>query len=120
MAGKERNLGQVIRDRRRSLGLTQEEVAKRAKTSSPYVGHLESGKRNPSDKVVSRLAQVLGLDRRELFFLANPFAHALLAPEADGAHESAWEQFRNNEQLRRLHNISASEVEMLSRFALLW
>ncbi|MGC1808785.1 MAG: helix-turn-helix transcriptional regulator, partial [Candidatus Binataceae bacterium] len=64
---KERNFGQVIRERRRQLDLTQEEVAHRIKTSTPYVGHLESGKRHPSDKIVTRLAEVLGLDRRDLF-----------------------------------------------------
>src|SRR5882672_2819516 len=73
---KERNFGQVIRERRRQLDLTQEEVAHRIKTSTPYVGHLESGKRHPSDKILTRLAEVLGLDRRELFFLANPRAQA--------------------------------------------
>ena len=80
---KERNFGQVIRERRRQLDLTQEEVARRVKTSTPYVGHLESGKRHPSDKILTRLAEVLGLDRRELFFLANPRAQALLSPEVE-------------------------------------
>ncbi len=78
---KERSFGQVLRDRRRQLDLTQEEVARRIKTSTPYIGHLESAKRHPSDKIVTRLAEVLGLDRRELFFLANPRAQALLSPE---------------------------------------
>ena len=119
MARKDRNFGQVIRDRRRQLDLTQEEVAKRIKTSTPYVGHLESGKRHPSDKIVTRLAEVLGLDRRDLFFLANPRAQALLTPAADSAPDSAWEEFNNNEQLRRIHNISNDEMEMLSRVALL-
>ena len=77
---KERSFGQVLRDRRRQLDLTQEEVARRIKTSTPYIGHLESAKRHPSDKIVTRLAEVLGLDRRELFFLANPRAQALLTP----------------------------------------
>src|SRR5215468_2473355 len=77
---KERTFGQVIRERRRQLDLTQEEVARRIKTSTPYVGHLESAKRHPSDKIVTRLAEVLGLDSRELFFLANPRAHALVNP----------------------------------------
>src|SRR6266446_7299217 len=99
--GKTRTFGQVIRERRRQLDLTQEEVARRIATSTPYVGHLESGKRHPSDKVVTRLADVLGLDRRDLFFLANPNAKALLTPEADGAPDSAWQEFHNNEQLRR-------------------
>ena len=116
---KERNFGQIIRERRRQLDLTQEEVAHRIKTSTPYVGHLESGKRHPSDKIVTRLAEVLGLDRRDLFFLANPRAQALLSPESESSPESAWEDFKKNEQLRRIHNISADEMEMLSRVALL-
>ena len=116
---KERNFGHIIRERRRQLDLTQEEVARRVKTSTPYVGHLESGKRHPSDKIVTRLAEVLGLDRRELFFLANPRAHALLTPEAASTDDSAWDDFRKNDQMRRVHNITNDEMEMLSRVALL-
>jgi transcriptional regulator with XRE-family HTH domain len=116
---KERNFGHIIRERRRQLDLTQEEVARRVKTSTPYVGHLESGKRHPSDKIVTRLAEVLGLDRRELFFLANPRAHALLTPEAASTDDSAWDDFRKNDQMRRIHNITNDEMEMLSRVALL-
>jgi transcriptional regulator with XRE-family HTH domain len=116
---KERTFGQVIRDRRRQLDLTQEEVARRIKTSTPYVGHLESGKRHPSDKIVSRLAEVLGLDRRELFFLANPRAQALLTSREEAPANSAWEDFRRNEQIRRLHNITNEEMEALSRVALM-
>ncbi|HYL59399.1 MAG TPA: helix-turn-helix transcriptional regulator [Candidatus Acidoferrales bacterium] len=116
---KERSFGQIIRERRRQLDLTQEEVAHRIKTSTPYVGHLESGKRHPSDKILTRLAEVLGLDRRELFFLANPRAHALLNDEAESTPESAWEDFKKNEQMRRVHNITGDEMEMLSRVALL-
>ncbi|HEY6298322.1 MAG TPA: helix-turn-helix transcriptional regulator, partial [Candidatus Binatus sp.] len=98
---RERSFGQVLRDRRRQLDLTQEEVARRIKTSTPYIGHLESAKRHPSDKIVTRLAEVLGLDRRELFFLANPRAHALLNPEPEADAKSAWEDFRKDEQMRR-------------------
>lgn len=79
--GEERNFGQVIRDRRRRLGLSQQEIARRIKTSIPYLGHLESGKRSPSDKVLRRLAQVLELDRRELFILAYPDAVELRRPK---------------------------------------
>src|SRR6202162_763008 len=117
---KDRSFGAVIRDRRRQLDLTQEEVARRIKTSTPYVGHLESGKRHPSDKIVSRLCEVLGLDRRELFFLANPRAQALLTPPREEVVDnSAWEDFRKNEQTRRLYNINNEEIEALSRVALM-
>src|SRR6202049_234435 len=116
---KERTFGQVIRERRRQLDLTQEEVANRIKTSTPYVGHPESAKRHPSDKIVTRLAEVLGLDRRELFFLANPRAQALLSPEPGSDPKSAWEDFRKDEQIKRIHNISSDEMDMLERVALL-
>jgi transcriptional regulator with XRE-family HTH domain len=116
---KERSFGQVLRERRRQLDLTQEEVARRIKTSTPYIGHLESAKRHPSDKIVTRLAEVLGLDRRELFFLANPQAQAILTPEPDSDTKSAWDDFRKDDHLRRIHNISPAEMEMLSRVALL-
>src|SRR5713101_8843094 len=95
---KDRNFGQVIRDRRRQLDLTQQEIARRVKTSTPYVGHLESSKRHPSDKVLSRLAEVLGLDRRDLFFLANPRAVELLRPNAPDHKKPAWDEFRKDEQ----------------------
>ena len=118
---KEPSFGGVIRNRRRELDLTQGEVASLINTSTPYVGHLESGKRHPSDMIVTRLAEVLGLDSRELFFLANPHTEALLSaqPESTEGSVSAWEQFRKNEQLRRVHNVSNDEMEMLSQVALL-
>ncbi len=111
----------MIRTRRRELDLTQDEVASRIKTSTPYVGHLESGKRHPSDKIVTRLAEVLGFDNRELFFLANPHTEALLSvqPERAEGSVSVWDQFRKNEQLRRIHNVSNDEMNMLSQVALL-
>jgi|SRR5271163_3738012 len=115
------SFGEVIRSRRRQMNLTQDQVAARIKTSTPYVGHLESSKRHPSDMIVTRLADVLGLDKRELFFLANPDTEALLTSEPGKAEESvpALDQFRTNEQLRRIHNISNGEMQMLSQLALL-
>jgi transcriptional regulator with XRE-family HTH domain len=86
---KDRNFGQVIRDRRRQLDLTQQEIARRIKTSAPYVGHLESSKRHPSDKVLRRLAEVLGLDCRQLFLLANPRAAKLLKPNPTESRKPA-------------------------------
>ncbi len=112
-------LGQVLRDRRRQLDLTQEEVAQRIGTSNPYVGHLESGKRHPSDKIVTRLADVLGLERRDLYFLANPGARELLHTRTLPSNVSAWVSFRKDERLRRVHSITPEEMEMLSQVALM-
>jgi len=115
------NFGETIRSRRREMNLTQDQVAAGIKTSTPYVGHLESGKRHPSDAIVTRLAEVLGFDKRELFFLANPHTEAMLATEPKKSEDSisAWEQFRTNEQLRRIHNVTNNEMQLLSQLALL-
>jgi transcriptional regulator with XRE-family HTH domain len=111
---KKRTFGQVIHERRRRLDLTQQEVARRIKTSTPYIGHLEAGLRHPSDKVLSRLAEVLGLDRRDLFFLANPGAVELLKSKETPSRRSAWDEFRRDDNLRRVHNVSQEEMELLA------
>ena len=115
----QRTFGAVIRERRRQLDLTQEDVARRIKTSTPYIGHLESGKRHPSEKVIARLSEVLGLQSRELYFLANPRARDLLNTVNSGNRRSAWEEFRRDERARRAHNISAEEMDVLGRVAAL-
>jgi transcriptional regulator with XRE-family HTH domain len=116
---KENAFAQRIRARRRGLDITQEEVARRIGTSTPYVGHLESGKRHPSEKIVVRLADILGIDRAELFLLANPQAEAIIAEPAKASDTSAWNECRNDKKLHRVHNITRDEMEILSRLALM-
>jgi transcriptional regulator with XRE-family HTH domain len=114
---KEPNFGEVILTRRKELDLTQAELASRIKTSTSYVGYLESGSRHPSNLIVTRLAKVLRLDKRELFFLANPHTEASLSVQPDGpeVYVSIWDQFRKDKQLRRIHNVSKVEMKMLSQ-----
>ena len=109
---------QAIRTKRRELNLTQDEVAARIGISTPYVGHLESGKRHPSDKIVTKLAEALDLGSRELFFLANPHTQALISEPVAGTG-SSWEQFQKNEKLRRLHNVRNDEMVVLSHVAMM-
>ena len=111
--------GQVIRERRRQLDLTQQELARRIDTSTPYVAQLESDKRHPSDKIVTRIANVLGFEGRKLYFLANPGARKLLDERAQPSAASTWESFRKDERLRHVHNITPEEMELLSRVSLL-
>jgi transcriptional regulator with XRE-family HTH domain len=111
--------GSVIRARRRQLDLTQEELARRMRTSVPYIGHLETGKRHPSEKIVIRLAEVLGLEARELFFLANPGTKRLISRDQETNHASAWNAFCRDEAFRKIHNISDLEMQALSGVALL-
>ncbi|MGO9062757.1 MAG: helix-turn-helix transcriptional regulator [Candidatus Binataceae bacterium] len=115
----ERSFANVIRERRRQLDLTQEEVALRIDTSVPYVGLLEAGKRHPSEKVVTKIADVLGFDARELFFLANPVAKTLVSQPTDSNAASAWNAFCADQQLRESHNITNEEMRLLSQVAMM-
>ena len=115
---KVRGFAEVIRAKRKELDLTQDEVAARIGISTPYVGHLESGKRHPSDKILTKLTEALELGNRELFFLANPHAEALISEPATG-QGSSWKQFQKDEKLQRLHNVRNDEMMVLSHVALM-
>src|SRR5262249_50282108 len=115
----DRGFASIIRQRRRQLDLTQEEVARRIRVSVPCIGHLEANKRHPSEKVVVKLADVLGLDPRELFLLANPKAKALFSEQLDSDNRKAWDTFSKDQNLRKLHNITDQEMETLSGVAMM-
>jgi transcriptional regulator with XRE-family HTH domain len=113
-----RTLGRVIRERRRQLNLTQHDVARRIKTSTPYIGHLEADKRHPSVLVISRLASVLGFNPRDLFVLANPGVMELLEASEDDRRRSAWDEFRAG-QIHRAHQVTVEEMKLLAMVATL-
>lgn len=54
-------LGRRIRNRRRRLGLTQEELGERAGLHYSYVGQVERGDKTPSLRALNKLATALGM-----------------------------------------------------------
>lgn len=55
------NLGQIIREKREALGLTQIEVAEKAGLDRNYIGMVERGERNPSYLSLIKIAKGLNL-----------------------------------------------------------
>ena len=113
---READFREVIRSRRGELSLTQAEVASRIKTSSSYVGQLESGARSPSKQTVTRLAKALRLDEGELFLLASVHREASIPAQPGPAEVSfaTWNQLRKDKYLRRIYSVSTAEVKLLS------
>lgn len=64
-------VGLNIQRLRRSLGVSQEELALRAGSTRAYLSGIETGRRNPSVLKLDRLAAALGVDLAE-FFVAHP------------------------------------------------
>ena len=56
-------LGQLIKQKRKELALTQRELAKKLGVEASHVAYLEGGKRNPSLALMGRLEQALGISR---------------------------------------------------------
>jgi transcriptional regulator with XRE-family HTH domain len=59
-------LGAAIREQRKRLGLSQEELADRADTHPTWISHLESGRKNPAWGTVERIARALEIKVSDL------------------------------------------------------
>ena len=58
--------GQVLREVRKTRGLSQEELAFESGYHPTYIGQLERGKKSPSLRAIMRLAKALGAPGSEL------------------------------------------------------
>ncbi len=117
-----KTLGGVLKQARHELRLTQHELASRVGVKASHIAYLESGKRRPSLPLVKRIANALGLDRRELLFLAHPESKYLVGSvdrhAATKANDS-WRKFASNRAVLKRHNVTPSELRLLKQVSLL-
>lgn len=122
MESKE-TLGRIIKRRRQTMALTQRELAVMLGVKASHVAYLEGGRRRPSLALLKRLADVLDLDRREIFLLAHPEAKSLLTPVPDStpAADSArsWLRFVDDRVLRERYHITPREIKALKHLSML-
>lgn len=63
----DRRLGKMLKAHREKKGMTQAQLAKRAKLTQAYVAMLEAGvKKNPSLAMLRRIAKALGVPVEDL------------------------------------------------------
>lgn len=60
-------LGKRIQRIRKSVGLTQEELAEKVNVSRAYIGYIEQARNTPSLELLEKIAKVLRVDIKELF-----------------------------------------------------
>ena len=62
-----KRFGERVRELRHEKGLSQEELAFRAKIHRTYLGGIERGERNPALKNIASIAGALGVSLCKLF-----------------------------------------------------
>ncbi|HYS94387.1 MAG TPA: helix-turn-helix transcriptional regulator, partial [Candidatus Acidoferrales bacterium] len=56
-------IGERIRERRTSMGLSLQELARRVETSPSHIFHIENGEKVPNEDLAARVARALGEDQ---------------------------------------------------------
>ena len=113
----DKTLGEVVKHARDSQRLTQRGLAKIVGVKAAHIAYIENNRRRPSIALLKRLAEALGLNRREILVLAHPDAKYLI-DESQTKH-SAWKQFAANAALLECYNVSPAELRILKRVSML-
>ena len=121
---KKKTLGQVLKNQRAILGLTQRELALKLDVKPSHVAYLEGDRRRPSLGLVGRIANVLGLEKEPLFLLAHPEASSLLSDRREAARSNrnpyqVWRDFTGNKAMLARHQVKPDELKVLSQVNLL-
>ena len=66
-------IGIRVREERKNLGLTQEELAERVDLSSNFLGHIERGTKKASLETIKKLSDGLEIPIRNLFGKAEKY-----------------------------------------------
>lgn len=118
-----KTLGSVLRARRNDLRLTQREVAAKLGVKPAHIAYLELDHRRPSLSLLSRIAEVLDLERERLILLSHPEARSFMGgakkPEAVRDKDQAWRDFKRNKTMLSRYNVNKKEMRVLSQVALL-
>lgn len=112
----------MLKRARRELGMTQRDLGKQIGVQASHIAYIETGKRRPSLSLVGRIADALGLDRRELLFLCHPESKYLVGTTANPATKKpsdSWQRFVSDHALLRRHHVTPAELRLLKQVSLL-
>jgi transcriptional regulator with XRE-family HTH domain len=65
------NIGKIIKEQRRSIPLSLNQLAKLSGVSVSHLGRIEQGLRQPSTRTLQKIAKHLGFDLYELLVIAG-------------------------------------------------
>jgi len=119
----EETFGKVLKQARLSLGLSQQDLARKMGVRASHIGYLEQGRRRPSLTLLNALADALGIDKERLFMLSHPEAKDLLNTGGRKPSKSrpsdAWKELLADKAALVRNNVTAKELKVLSHITLL-
>jgi transcriptional regulator with XRE-family HTH domain len=118
---KKQTLGTVIKEARNSLGLSQRQLGEEIGVKGSHIAYIEGGERRPSLHILGSIADVLGLDKNELFLLLHPEAHEFVPAKrpAEARPNQAWKQFLLSRALLRQNKVTPAELRVLKQVNML-
>ena len=77
-----KHFGAAVRQHRTLVRLSQEDLAERAGLDRTYVSGIERGRRNPSLRILQKVADALGADLDVMFATAREIARRPVSEES--------------------------------------
>jgi transcriptional regulator with XRE-family HTH domain len=117
-------LGQVLKSRREKIGLSPHELAAKLGIEAEDVANLESDRgARPSFPLLSRAAELLGLEKDRLFGLADTRMNSLagagkVIPHRKGIG-TVWSTFARDQALLDRYNVRPRELRALAQVSLM-
>ena len=112
---KRNPLGQLIKQKRTELALTQRALAEELGVEPSHVAYLESGQRKPSLDADGWARAALGISRQQIFLLAHPEAAGIVNPnDTNPLREKQaddWRRLRTDRAFISRHRMIRRELQ---------
>lgn len=109
--------GQYLKTRRRELGLTQVQVAKKLDVGQNFVAYMENDQRKPSNDVLKRLADCLSLPMDELYLKVHPDVEDIFSNRPQKRERTRFNpllhKLRYDRTLREKYAITDDDISLL-------
>jgi transcriptional regulator with XRE-family HTH domain len=109
------NIGKIIKDQRKKVSLSLNQLAKLSGVSVSHLGRIEQGHRQPSTRTLQKIAKHLGFDLYELLVIAG---HLLPDPSTFSEEQRDKLRVELNVLLERVAADSTRIKEIVNRLIL--
>ena len=109
------NIGKIIKEQRKSIPLSLNQLAKLSGVSVSHLGRIEQGQRQPSTRTLQKIAKHLGFDLYELLLIAG---HLLPDPSTFPEEQRDKLRAELNTLLERVATDSIRIKEIINRLLL--